>query len=196
MIDLIQANFTPGKVKRIIGEEPSEQFYSKNFGRYDAVVEEGLNTSTQRQMQFAQLLQLREVGVPVPDDVLLEACTIQNKKDLTDRVTQLQQQQAQQVQLQQQLQAAELQSRIELAHSRSIADRGLGMERASRIQENEALAVERRAEAQKDREIGLLNLVKALKEIDQVDIDQLEKLLQLSRVMEVEKNISQSPNIA
>src|SRR5690606_6386309 len=73
MIDLIQANFAPGKIAKILsGKEPAPQFYNKAFGRYDAVVEEGINTTTQKQMQFAQLLQLREVGVPIPDDILVE----------------------------------------------------------------------------------------------------------------------------
>jgi len=184
MIDLIQTNFTPGKIKRILGEEPSEQFYNKNFGRYDAVVEEGLNTSTQRQMQFAQLLQLREVGVPVPDDILLDACTVQHKKELTDRIMQAQQQQQQALQQQQQLEMAELKSRIDLAGARAVADKGLGLERVSRVEENRALAVERRAQAERDHETGLLNLVKALKEIEHVDIEQLEKLIALSHMVE------------
>src|SRR5208282_4966064 len=86
-MELIQTSFTPGKVKKILGgEEPSPQFYNKAFGRYNAVVEEGLNTATQKQMNFAQLLQLREVGVPIPDDLLLDAATIQNKTKLVEAV--------------------------------------------------------------------------------------------------------------
>ena len=64
-----------------------------------------------------------------------------------------------------------------------MADQGLGMERLSRIQENEALAVERQAAAKKDEDIGFLNLVKALKEIDNVDIDQIHKLVALSQMI-------------
>src|SRR5271170_6015887 len=39
MIKIIQNNFVPGKVQRIIEDTPSDRFYSKNFGSYDAVVE-------------------------------------------------------------------------------------------------------------------------------------------------------------
>lgn len=189
MIDLIQANFMPGKIKRIVETEPSPQFYNKAFGKYDAVVEDGFNTSTQRQMQFAQLLQLREVGVPIPDDVLIEACTLQEKKKLVEAI-QVQKQATEQAQ-QMQAQAAleELQSRTELAKARAVADQGLGMERVSRIQENQALAIERKAEAKKDEEIGLLNLVRALKEIEGIDIEHVTKLMALSRlVKESEQN--------
>lgn len=183
ILELIQVNFSPGKVKRVLEEEPSPEFFNKAFGRYDAAIEEGLNTTTQRQMQFAQLLQLKEVGVPIPDDVLLEAATIQNKKKLTDSILQQSQQQAQQQQAQQQVAMQEIESRINLANARATADQGLGIERISRVKENQALAEERRAEAVKDREKALLDRVKALKEIDEVDLVQVEKILRLIQLM-------------
>ena len=184
MIDLIQINFTPGKVKKILeGQEPAPQFFNKAFGKYDAVVEEGLNTTTQKQMQFAQLLQLREIGVPIPDDVILEAVTLQNKKQLIDAITasKQQQQQAQMSQLKAAL--SEQQARTNLAEARATADRGLGLERVSRVQENRALAVERVAAAEKDKEMALLNLVKALKEIDTLDISHIRELLNISETL-------------
>jgi hypothetical protein len=87
MIDLIQLNYTPGKIKRIIEEDPTSEFYNKNFGTYDVAVEEGLNTSTQKQMQFAQMLQLKQTGVPISDIDLLEAATIQNKNKIIENTT-------------------------------------------------------------------------------------------------------------
>lgn len=184
IIDLIQANFTPGKVKKILeGQEPSPQFYNKAFGKYGAAVEEGLNTTTQKQMQFAQLLNLREVGVPIPDDQLIESSTLQNKKELLESLAQQKQQQQQAQQMQMQAAMQEQMARTNLANARAQADQGLGLERISRIQENQALAVERQAQARKDEDIGLLNLVKALKEIDTVDLAQLEKLISLSNLV-------------
>ncbi len=192
IIKLIQNNFTPGKVKRILNQDPSPEFYNKTFGKYDAAVEEGLNTTTQKQMQFAQLLQLRELGVPVPDETLIESATIQNKKELIDAIkaqSQAAQQSAQQsAQLQNQLLDAE----IKLANAKAAADQGLGLERLSRIEENQQLAEERKAEAVKDREIVLLNLVKALKEIESVDLAQLEKVLTLSAMVKREEQAQQN----
>lgn len=183
MIDIIQTNFTPGKVKKILeGQEPTQQFYSKAFGKYGAAVEEGLNTTTQKQMQFAQLLQLREVGVQIPDDVLLESSTLQNKQQLVKSVMASKESATQAQQMQMQAQIKELESKIELNNAQAVANKGLGLERISRVEENKALAVERRAEATKDREIGLLNLVKALKEIDTIDLHHIEKLLSLSEM--------------
>jgi hypothetical protein len=181
MVEVIQNNFTPGKIKKILnGEEPEKAFYDKAFGKYGCAIEEGLNTTTQKQMQFAQLLQLREAGVQVPDDVLLDAATIQDKTKLVDAIRK-QQEQAQQAQQQQsQVAMEELKARTELAYARAEADRGLGAERYSRIEENHALAEERRAEAIKDEELALLNFVKALKEIEGLDLSHLTQLIQLS----------------
>lgn len=190
MIDIIQTNFTPGKIKRIIGEEPSPEFYNKNFGKYDAAIEEGLNTTTQRQMQFAQLLKLRETGIPIPDDILIDAATIQNKRELTEAITQNKQQEAQAQQLQTQMTMQEQQSRIELAQARAVADRSLGIERASRVQENRALAVERIEEAKKDNELAFYHKIKAIKELEEMDISQIEKLLLLANQLKDSEEVS------
>jgi hypothetical protein len=192
MIDIIQANFTPGKIKKILeGEEPTQQFYNKAFGKYGAAVEEGFDTTTQKQMQFAQLLQLREVGVQVPDDVLLDAATIQNKKKLTDSIAKHQQLQEQQ----QQAAMQEQQARTELAQARAVADKGLGLERVSRVEENRALAVERRAAAVKDHEIGFLNLIKALKELDHMDLEHIEKLIGLSAAIKDTEELQENSSL-
>lgn len=191
IIDLVQVNFTPGKVKKILQEEPTPQFYNKAFGVYDAAIEEGYNTTTQKQMQFAQLLHLKETGVPIPNDVLIDAATLQNKKKLIESIQKQEQQQAQAAQQQMQSAMQEQQARTNLANARATADEGLGVERLSRVQENRALAVERQAAAKKDEEVGLLNLVKALKEIDTVDLSHLEKLLSLSNSIKS----SQAPEV-
>ena len=184
MIDLIQANYTPGKIKKVLeGKDPAPLFYNKAFGKYHAVVEEGLNTTTQKQMQFLQLLQLREAGIPIPSDVLLNASTMQNKKDLVEAIQKQEQIQMQAQQMQMQSAVQEQQARTELAQARATADRGLGLERASRVEENRALAVERRAAAIKDEEMGLLSLVKALKELEDLDLQQIEKLLSLANLV-------------
>ena len=191
MIDLVQTNFTPGKIKKILeGKEPAPQFYNKAFGKYDAVVEEGLNTTTQKQMQFAQLLQLREAGVPIPDEILLEAVTIQNKKQLIEAINAQKQQQMQMQQQQMQAAMQEQAARTDLAKARAVADRGLGIERASRVQENRALAEERRAAAEKDYDMAALNIIKASKELESTDIAHIKELLGLSEILKARRGES------
>jgi len=179
LIDVINCNFAPGKVARILEEQPTPQFYGKAFGKYDCAIEDGLNTTTQRQMQFAQMLQLREVGVPIPDDALIEAATLQDKDKIIESMQKIQQQQAQMQEQQAQVAMQEMQARAELSHARATADAGLGLERLSRIQENKALAKERTAAAVKDESLAILDMAKALKEIETSDFDHMHKLVEM-----------------
>lgn len=182
-LDLIQQNWTPGKVRRIINEDPTPEFYNRAFGKYDSVVEEGLNTTTQKQLQAKQMIYLMEAGIlpPIPKvvDELLGAISLQNKQEIIDAITQSQQEQQAQSQQQEQVQLEVLKAQIEDLKARAMANEGLGYERASRIQENKALAVERIAEAQKDRDLGTLDRVKAVKELQGMDLEQLSAALSL-----------------
>jgi len=197
ILNVTQLNYTPGKIKRILNEEPTPQFYNKNFGAYDCAIEEGANTSTQRQLQFAQLLHLRETGVPIPEDVLIKASTIQDKKDLIESIQAQQQAAQQQQQLAQEIELEEIKARTDLARARAVADEGLGMERVSRIQENQQLAVERAAQAQENiadsqaaRMRGVLDMVKAMKELDDLDLAQIERLYNLAQQIKQQESES------
>ena len=193
-LKLMQINWTPGKVKRIIAEEPTDQFYNRKFGKYDASIEEGLNTTTQRQMQFAQMLQLREAGVPITNEDLLEAATIQGKKKITDnmkmqqqQIMQAQQQQQQLEQMRMQVEMQEMQSRIKLTEASAVAAEGLGVERLSRVAENQAMVDERKAKADESRDTGILNLVKAVKELDTIDINQARQVMELINIVNAQR---------
>jgi len=186
-IDLIQTNFSPGKIQRIINEQPSLQFYSKAFGKYDATVEEGINTPTQRQMQFAQLMEMRAAGIEIPQDLLIRSSSLQNKEELVEAIRNQQEQANQIQQMQLQLGMAEEQAKIKDLEGRAQANAGLALERASRVQENRALAQERLAEAQKDRELGVYELTKAMKELESMDIEQIERLLGIIRGLQVQE---------
>jgi len=191
ILDVMQTNYTPGKIKRILNEEPTAQFYNKNFSKYDCAVEEGANTTTQKQLQFGQLLHLKDVGLPIPDDVIIKASTLQNKNELIQSIEQQQQAQQQQAQQQSEIQMEEIKARTNLANARAVADQGLGMERVSRIAENEALAGERREEAHKDHAAAVLDMVKAMKELEDMDILQIERLFNLSRQIKAEENATE-----
>jgi hypothetical protein len=186
VMKIIQSNYVPSKIRNLLeGEEPAPLFYNKAFGKYHCMVEMGFNTESQKQMQFAQLVQLKEMGVPLPDSSLLEASTIQNKTKIIETMQQQAQQAQQMQQAQIQSQIQEQQARTQLAQARTIADRGLGAERFSRIEENAALADERKAAAAKDDQQALLSFVKAIKEIEGIDIDQIHKLVNLQKMLQV-----------
>jgi len=183
-MDIMQANWTPGHIQAILGEQPSEFFYKKEFGTYDAAVEEGLNTTTQKQMQFAQMIQLRELGVPITNEDLLQAATLQGKKELIENMQKQQQQQAQMAQSMQQAQMEEAQARVEALKAKAVADVGLGQERMSRIEENSALALEREAQAQHDRDSGTLDRVRAIKELESMDMQHIQHALQIMQMLQ------------
>lgn len=189
ILRLVQTNFTPGKIQQITNEQPTQPFYSKFFGRYDAAIEEGFNTSTQKQLQFAQLLSLREAGVPIPAEELIRAATVQNKDQLVESIQQQQQAQEQAQQMQMQLEMQKLQAEAEKTSAQALADRGLGIERLSRINENEALATERKAEAVKDRELGILHLAKAIKELQSIELGQLKEALTIDSMLRNEAEV-------
>lgn len=184
-LNLMQTNWTPGKVARITGEEPTPQFYNRAFGKYDAVIEEGLNTSTQKQLQFGQMLQLKEVlGDLISPEDLLESATLQNKNELIQRIKEREESAQQQAQQQQQVQMEVLSAQIKDLESRAMANEGLGAERASRIPENRALALERIAEAKKDSALGSLDRVKALKELQEMDLNKLSKTIEILKAIQ------------
>lgn len=192
IIDIVQRDYMPGKIKQILGgEEPAPQFYNRNFQKYSAHVEEAVLTTTQKQLQFVQLLHLREVGVPIPDDILVESCTVTNKAELTQSLAQQAQQKQQMETQQMQLQMQQLQSQIRLSEARATADEGLGVERLSRVQENEQLAKERSAAAERDHQSATLDMIRSLKELDTVDISHLKELIMLAQLV---KNQEQQLN--
>lgn len=194
IMQVIQSNYTPGKIKRILeGQEPADLFYNKAFGKYHCMVEAGFDTESQRQMEFAQMLKLKEVGIPIPDKAMIEKATLQGKDDLIKDMMQTAQMQQQLQQMQMQVQMQELQARSDLSKARAEADRGLAYERISRVEENHALAQKQLAEANKEDELALLNKVKILKEIEEVDLSHLTKLINLAQSLKAQERMDMKP---
>lgn len=183
ILDLIQINFTPGKIKKILeGEEPSPQFYSKAFGKYGCTVEEGLNTTTQRQMQLAQMVQLSE-WVPFTPEDYLDVATFQGKDKILENIAKKQEQQSKMEQMRNDIEMKELESRIRLADARAHADMGLFAERTSRVEENRALAIKQLHEANHQDDLALLDKVRALKELHSMDISHIQELVNTAAIL-------------
>jgi len=176
-LELVQKNYTYGKIQRILGEEPVPEFKTKVWLQYDVRIEEGVNTTTQRQMQFAQLLHLKELGLPIPTKTIIQAATLQDKEDLIKDIQEQEEQemQAQQAQMQTQMQVLEAQ--IQDLQAKAVANQGLGVERVSRVQENRALALERISQSKENRQEAGLAMAKTMKELQTIDINQIQQLL-------------------
>lgn len=193
-MQLIQRNFMPEKVKRIINEEPSQQFYERAFGKYDVAVEDGYDTTTQRQLAFAQALKLKEIVPEIPGSFLIEKSTLQDKDDLVKMLQAQEQAASQQAQAQSQVAMQETQATIDMAKAQAAYQQAGAVERKSRVIEIAAGAVEREAEADKDREQAALNKIKALKELEEIDIGQIERLIQIAKYVE-ERTLSEKEDV-
>ena len=62
----------------------------------------------------------------------------------------------------------------------AIANTGLGIERESRVTENESLSIERRAQAALDE-------IKAIKELEDMDISQITNILNAINIIKVKQ---------
>jgi len=183
VLKLIQT-WTPEKVKRIINEEPSQQFYDRKFTKYDVNVTEGMLTDTQKQMYFRQLVDLKQLGAPVTGEMLAEAAPIQGKTTYVKQISQMEKQQAQQAQQQQQIQEQLLDSQRQMAQAKAISDIALSKERFTRAVSNAALSDERTAEAVQNRAQASLDRARAMKELESMDDDRLVKYLGIIQMFE------------
>jgi hypothetical protein len=72
----VQSNYSAQKVARIIGQAPSPQFYIKDFQKYDCVVDDAVNSPTQREFMFQKLLWFHQNVAPVHPMLMLELADI------------------------------------------------------------------------------------------------------------------------
>jgi hypothetical protein len=183
MLKLIQT-WTPEKVKRILNEEPTQEFYSKDFTKYDITIQEGMLTDNQKQMYFRQLVDLSQLGVPVTPEMLVEAAPIQGKSKYLEQVAQMQEQQAKEAQEQAQLQNQLMESNRQAQEAKTISDLALSKERFTRAVANMGLSDERASEAVENRANAALERSKAMKELSEMDDNRLLKYLEIVRMME------------
>lgn len=178
-MDIIQQNFSPAKVRRILGRDPTEEFNNKTFQKYDCEITEGVMTATQKQMQFRQLLELKELEVPIPDSVLIDAATLQNKGDLIKAIDAQQQAEQQQQQLTEQLQQQQQQVITESLMSKAESDKAMAAAKMNSMKLDEIIGIEKLAKAQEDRSDVELNRAKALKELADLDLQNISSILEL-----------------
>lgn len=176
---LIQKNYTLGKIRRMIEEEPTNEFRDKSFQRYDAVIANAPMTDTTKQLAYLQKYALWKDGLPIPPDMLLQDLDIQDKDKLIEAI-QKQQEAAQQ----QQEQMAQLQmenQRIvnESLQSKAMSDRSLAAEREMRGRLEQVEIETKYAETQHQMSESALATVKAAKEVESMHVDNFVKVFAL-----------------
>ena len=193
-IEFIQKNWTYGKVKQVIGEEPSAEFENKIFFKYGCKVVQAALTESQQQLELAQILHFQQLYPELlPPDEVLECMTIQNKdriiKKVMDKQKAMQEQQEKMEKLQMQQMEVDNLTKVAYAHSQE----GLAKERVAKIQTDSAVAHDKLRRAHQEDTASLLNVVKALKELRGMDLDhlmqQVEILNALSPAANPEKDV-------
>jgi hypothetical protein len=179
VLKLIQVNYSPEKVRLITKKDPTPEFYSKMFARYDIVVEEGLLTDTQRQSQYLQLLAIKGMGINIPDSLIVKNSNLHGKAELNEILDAQAKAQEEQIQREQQLQNQQMAIMTDGIEAKAKSDQALAMERMNKIHLDEAIASERVQRAQEESTAQLLNVAKILKELQGVDLTQIQQKLDM-----------------
>lgn len=188
MNEMVLNNFGVGKIAHIIGEEPSELIkatltpenqllkMAATMLKYNCTVEEAEMTATQRNLQFMQALQMRQLGIPISNKYILEKSTLQGKKEIIEDILQQEQQaqQVQQAQMQAELEQSQMLSRSLEAKAQS--DFAGAIEKRAKAISDLGLAKEHEGQGMRDRAQAELDHAKALKELHDMDEDRLIKL--------------------
>ena len=190
---IIQNKWSPAKIARILGKEPNAEFLNKTFSRYDVLVQEGANTTIQKQQEFRQILELNNfLGGIIPPRFILDRATIQGKNEIIEAIEQQQQQQAEMEQQKMMLEQALLDSKLQVNQSKSISDIALAHERHGRAESNVGLFEERLSEITQNRSMALKNKVEALQKLMEIvglygESDAAEKATQIEKYGDLQK---------
>lgn len=176
VMECIQKNYSPGKVARILGEEPTDQFFSGQFEEYDCAIVQAVKTATQREAYYYQLLQLVALGAPIPWPDIMEAAPLQGDTKLHEIMRQ-QAEQAQQAAAKEQ-EIAEVQKMLDMAAiNQSTA---LAEERRARVLSDIGLAKERESEAIQNHAKAFLDNAKTIAQIEDIPRKRLIEVLQFA----------------
>lgn len=165
LVRLIQLNYHPEKVKRIINELPVREFYVPDFSRFDCTPTEGVMTDTQQHLFYLELKSLRamfpDIAQMIPASTLVESMPIQFKKELLEVIKRAEQRAQQNMEAQ-------------LADKKRM-DRMIEAETAENI-----------AEAQENRANALYDRVRTMTEIQKLRDEPfwktIDKLLELEKI--------------
>jgi hypothetical protein len=190
IIEMIQKNWTYGKVRQVINEEPTPEFDNKLFFKYSCKVIQGVLTESQQQMELAQLLHLNEIISQNPSPPILsriiDAMYIQNKDELKKGMEEFQKGKMEQENKMAELQMKNMEidnaTKIGFAkaqEAKSQSEKALAAERMEKIESDKAVNIERISRSHEERTASILNLIKAAKELQGMDIEHLAREVEI-----------------
>lgn len=176
VLEAIQKNYSPGKIQRITNKQPTEEFFSGQFGEYDCVIKQAVKTATQREAYYYQLLQLVSLGAPIPWDDILEAAPLQGKTQMLEKMAEQREQEQKQQQKVDEME--NIQKDLEL--SQINQNNALAEERRARVLSDIGLAKERMSESEQNYAKALLDNAKTAKEIQDMDRKRMIDVMQMA----------------
>jgi hypothetical protein len=169
LLKIVMNNWNAAKVSLIIGEDPSPHFYSKIFAKYQIVVEEGLNTATQRQQEFMQWMELNQaLGGIIPPSEIAKRATIQGKTELMQILQQREQQEAAIAEHTTNVQHVLEEAKVKELYSKAANNLAMARERHGRAEADIGLFEERLSEITNNRSMALKNKMEALAKMMEV----------------------------
>jgi len=176
VIKMLQS-WSPEKMRRIMNEEPDERIYNLSASKYDIAVQEGVLTNSQQQLFFRQLIELRELGEPIPPGLLAKVAPLQGKTEYMQAMDEFNKQQQQAQAQAQAVEMEKLRTQAELFQSQSIANIASAKERFTRSVANMGLEDERASQSIENRADAVLKRAQAAKQLEAMDDDKILKLL-------------------
>lgn len=175
--DLVVNNFSEGKVAHILGKQPSEHFFEKEFQKFNVKIEEGEMTASQRQFKLIQALQIKQIMPDaISDDYILGLSDLQDKKKLMEsrkqameQQSQMQQAQAQQAMQQQEMLAKSLDAKAQSDYASAEEKKMKAFSDISLAHHHESMALYDRAKAG-------LETAKSFKELNEMGDKRLVNL--------------------
>ena len=176
-MEAIRKNFSKGKIRNILGHEADPRFFSSYSQKYSLAVEEGNYSTTQKQMELQQLLNFREMQIPVSNKSILRAAFLTNKRQVIDEMEQEQQQQQQAQEAQSQQQAQLDQAKIMQAFAKSRLD-------MAKVDESQAKVVDLHADAEHKKAQTEMDLVKSMLDLESMDLEMIGRSYEIAMAIQ------------
>jgi superfamily I DNA/RNA helicase len=198
MLQIVLNNWNEHKVALMIGEEPSPHFANKIFAKFQTIVEEGLLTPTQKNLQAQQMLDINQTfGREVlPPSMIIKDMNVQGKAE----ILQFLQQQEQAMQAQQQeattIQHAFEEMKLKELMSKAAANIATARERHGRAESNIGLFEERLSEITRNRALATKDKMEALEKMIDViaKYGEIETMLKLNQIETFDYNQEMNEN--
>lgn len=166
-------NYNKTKISKILGKEPEQGFFAYNNHRYNIAVEEGVYSTTQRQMVLQQLLEFKKLGMEISDKSIIDAAYLIDKAKIKQEMEESAAQMQQQQQAQSDQQAKLDNAKIMQAFAKSKADLAIADERKAKIDQIEADAEQKSTQSD-------LDLVKTLIALEDMDLENMRRNVELA----------------